>query len=408
MNEDDIKKRFENAETVDRPEPLPLHPKFAPPGHYPVKALGKTLANAVHAIADLVQCPVAIAAQSVLATAALAAQAHADVVHPATKDRRPLSLFLVTVAASGERKSSADGRAMVPVRQREAELHEEYERQARTFRDASDAHQREREAILRRCKGNRREAEKQLAAMAPPPTAPLIPLLTAPDPTLEGLHKLMSAGEPSMGLFTDEGGGFLGGYGMSDESRLRTGAGLSSFWDCSPVKRVRGGDGVSILRHRRLSMHVLVQPGIAERLLADPTLQQQGLPSRLPVSAPASVAGTRMQKQLKASTEASLEKYDRLLLRLLKMKQPRVGIANPELNPRQIQLSGEARKLWAACADECERELAPAQRLEPVRAFANKLPEHALRIAGVLTIIESPAAEEISADTLARGVTLAR
>src|SRR3546814_7716352 len=78
---------------------------------------------------------------------------------------------------------------------------------------------------------------------------------------------------------------------MSDESRLRTGAGLSSFWDGTPVKRVRGGDGVSILKGRRLSLHVMVQPGIAEGLLADPMLQQQGLPSRLLVAAPASIAG---------------------------------------------------------------------------------------------------------------------
>src|SRR3546814_18443251 len=55
---------------------------------------------AVHAIGDKVQCPEAIAAQSVLAAAALAVQSHVDVVHPATGDTRPVSLFLVTVAAS--------------------------------------------------------------------------------------------------------------------------------------------------------------------------------------------------------------------------------------------------------------------------------------------------------------------
>src|SRR3546814_2873476 len=106
----------------------------------------------------------------------------------------------------------------------------------------------------------------------------------------------MSGGEPSMGLFSDEGGTFIGGYGMSDESRLRTGAGLSSFWDGTPVKHVRGGDGVSLLTGRRLSLHAMVQPGIAEDLLDDPMLQQQALPSRLLVAAPASISGTRMTK----------------------------------------------------------------------------------------------------------------
>src|SRR3546814_15418688 len=87
---------------------------------------------AVHAIGDKVQCPEAIAAQSVLAAAALAVQSHVDVVHPATGDTRPVSLFLVTVAASGERKSAADRIATDPIRLREAELHEQYSRDCLT------------------------------------------------------------------------------------------------------------------------------------------------------------------------------------------------------------------------------------------------------------------------------------
>src|SRR3546814_15226016 len=105
----------------------------------------------------------------------------------------------------------------------------------------------------------------------------------------------MSGGEPSMGLFSDEGGTFIGGYGMSDASRLRTGAGLSSFCDGTPVKRVRGGHGVSILKGRRLSLHVMVQPGIAPGMLADPRLQQQGLQSRRLGGAPASTHRPRRQ-----------------------------------------------------------------------------------------------------------------
>lgn len=405
---DSIKDLFENAERVERPEPLPLRRECSSAQPYPVKALGKVLAGAVRAIVDKVQCSEAIAAQSVLAAASLAAQAHANVVHPATSDGRPLSLFLVTVAASGERKSAADKIALEPVRLREAELYEKHDRDFSAFSDAREVHQRGRDEILRKNKGKPTEAKKQLAELGSPPTAPLTPLLTAPDPTLEGLHKLMSGGEPSLGLFSDEGGTFIGGYGMSDETRLRTGAGLSSFWDGTPVKRVRGGDGVSILRGRRLSMHIMVQPGIAEGLLADPTLQQQGLPSRLLVTAPMSLAGTRMQKALKKTTEPALKKYNTGLLKLLRMKQRRSGLTDPELDPRQIQLSAAARKLWAAFADECESELAAGQRLEPVRAFANKLAEHALRLSAVLELVDNPAATEISTATFERAMTLAR
>src|SRR3546814_10922491 len=96
------------------------------------------------------------------------------------------------------------------------------------------------------------------------------------------------------------------------------------------------------------------------------------------------------------------------MLELLRMKQPRASLTGPELNPRPISLSPEARNLWVAFADECERELAAGQKLEPVRAFANKLAEQALRLAAVLELVDNPDAAEISADTFARVATLAR
>jgi len=60
-----------------------------------------------------VQVPAAMAAQSVLASAALAAQPHADAQLP-TGQSRPLSLFFVTLAPSGDRKSTSDNEAVKP------------------------------------------------------------------------------------------------------------------------------------------------------------------------------------------------------------------------------------------------------------------------------------------------------
>jgi hypothetical protein len=404
----DFNDQFENAEKAERPEPLPLRRSIAPAQPYPLKALGKVLMDATLAITDKVFCPDAIAAQSVLAAAALATQAHANVKHPATLEPRPLSLFLVTVAASGERKSAADRFAIEPIKTREGELHDKHEQEQRVYRDAQAVYDKARDVIIKGPKIDQSDAAMKLAALKPPPAAPLVPVLTAPDPTLEGLHKLFAIGEPSMGLFSDEGGTFIGGYGMSDESRLRTGSGLSDLWDGKPIKRVRGGDGVTVLKGRRLSLHIMVQPGIADGLLSDPTLQQQGLMSRLLVSEPPSLAGTRMQRTPKQTTEPSLKRYNDRLLKLLRQPQQRVGVNNPELRPRLIALSRDARNAWAAFADECERELAAGQKFEPIRGFANKLAEHALRISAVLEMVENPVATEISASTFCRAKTLAR
>jgi hypothetical protein len=152
-------------------------------------------------------------------------------------------------------------------------------------------------------------------------------------------------------------------------------------------------------------LHLMVQPGIADMLLADPTLQSQGLLSRFLVSAPPSMVGTRMQKPIKATTAPALKKYQDAILKLLRKPQRRV---EGKLDPRPISLSPEAVKKWVMFADECERDLGPGQRLEPVLAFANKLSEQALRMAGVLELVENPNATEVSLDSFERAVTLAR
>jgi len=115
-----------------------------------------------------------------------------------------------------------------------------------------------------------------------------------------------------------------------------------------------------------------------------------------------------MQKPLKPGTEAALKKYNDVMLKLLRKEQRRVGPGNPELNPPSLSLSTDARKIWVAFADECERDLAAGKRLEPVGAFGSKLPEQALRIAGVLELVDSHGATEISAGTFKRAVVLAR
>jgi hypothetical protein len=103
------------------PAPRALREARAPSRPFPIDALSFTLQRTVNTIEDLIQCPTALAAMSVLSAASLAVQGHANVLIPATNQARPLSLFLLSIAESDERKSSADNEALKPVK--------EYERQ---------------------------------------------------------------------------------------------------------------------------------------------------------------------------------------------------------------------------------------------------------------------------------------
>jgi hypothetical protein len=139
---------------------------------------------------------------------------------------------------------------------------------------------------MNKVKEDRAKIKNALDALGLPPDSPLLPLLTCSEPTFEGLVKLFDRGQPSLGLFNDEGGQFIGGHGMSDDAKLRTITGLSRLWDGQVIDRVRGGDGVMVLPSRRLAMHLMVQPVVATKLFADGLLADQGfLVARAPYRA---------------------------------------------------------------------------------------------------------------------------
>src|ERR1700745_2437449 len=110
--------RLATAQTIAPPSPQPLLRDIVPGSPYPVDALGP-LSRVVDAVQRMTQAPVAIPAQSALAVAALAVQGFANI--ETLGGDRPLSIYALTIAASGERKSSCDARLMQAMRDHERE-----------------------------------------------------------------------------------------------------------------------------------------------------------------------------------------------------------------------------------------------------------------------------------------------
>jgi Protein of unknown function (DUF3987) len=266
------------ARPIGTEPPRPLRRDPGAPDPFPIEALGEVLGAAAKAIHEKVQAPIAICAQSVLAAATLVVQARADIQLP-TGQARPLSGYFLTVAGSGERKTSADREALWPIFHHERNLREQHEAELPAYLNARDAWEKQRVQIL----GNKKQypdpASKRVALdeLGPAPVAPLHPMLVCPEPTFEGLERLFAVGQPSMGVFSGEGGQFVGGHGMQKEAKLRTAAALSGLWDGDAIRRVRALDGATLLPGRRLSLHLMVQPDVANLLLCDRLLADQGL-----------------------------------------------------------------------------------------------------------------------------------
>src|SRR5262249_37748362 len=198
---------MDEAEEIFPEPPRPLIREAEAAEPFPVTALGPLLGAAAEGIHDRVQAPMALCAQSVLAAAALATQAHANVVLPMGQ-AKPLSCFFLTIAASGERKSACDQEALWPIRSRENALRTAYEADLPRYLDDQATWDQERSQILRSKKVTREEKQDALATLGPAPQKPLPPILTCPEPTYEGLCHLLREAQPSTGLFSAKAGPF--------------------------------------------------------------------------------------------------------------------------------------------------------------------------------------------------------
>ena len=397
--------REESTRPQDRDAPIPLFASLPEPEPYPIEALGGVLAEAAAAICRKIQVPNAIAAQSVLAAAALTAQALADVELPYGQ-KRPLSLFFLSIAGSGDRKTSADNEALWPIRQRESALNEKYRNERHAWDIADTVWSAEKKKIETNRKINPKARKESLFELGPRPIAPLYPVLTAPDPTVEGLIKSWVSSPASLGIFSAEGGQFVGGYGMAPENRLRTAATISQLWDGQPLKRIRASDGVTILNGRRLSMHLMIQPDAAAQFIGDPLLRNQGLLSRFLVAGPASLAGKRFFREPAPEDNAALKSYRAHLLRALERPWPLVDGKPNELDPPPLVLDPRATEAWRAFYNHVEGQCGSGSDLAGIQDFTAKAAELAIRVAGVLNVHSDLSSRSIGPGPMAAAITL--
>lgn len=396
----------QHTEAEPRAEKRPLFRPLPPPPDFPIRAMGglRAAAEAVH---GRTQAPLSMCAQSVLAAVTLAVQPHRDVELPGG-GKKPLTALFASVADSGERKTSVDRVALAPVYEFEEELRANATAEAARHLADLAAWKEAAERIKKNGKGDRALIRDGLLSLGPEPKPPPHPMLLVADPTPEGLILHLADGRPSAGVFTAEGGLLVGGAAFNEDTRMRTAALFNTLWDGEPIRRQRVLTGRSFLPGRRCSMHVMLQPVVADGLFGDPMLDGIGMLARVLVVAPESTAGTRMFREVREEDRHALAAYRATVAALLRKapatKTDDAGI----LDPPVMLLSAEARALWIEFANDTEKAIAPGGRLAPIKAFAAKIAEHAGRLAAVLAVYEDPDAMEVSADAMANGIALAQ
>jgi hypothetical protein len=355
----------------------------AAPAAFPFEVLGPILGNAARAIAAKVQAPDSLAGGSVLASASLAVQPLANVVLPHGQ-RSPLSVFVITAALSGDRKSAVDAVA-------NAEVELVRREQAREFSKAIKNYEADMASR------NKKDAE---------PAKPTPKSLTTANATIEGLSRLLKF-QSHVGVFSSEGGEMLAGHSLRDEKRPAGLAFYLKLWGGESIDSLRGGEGLSVLLNRRGAMHVLAQPVLLGQLLADPLAQGQGLLARCLIAQPDTLAGQRLFRNVNPNVDADVLIFNCAIKKLLNTLPPLWETGdNYELKPRDLPLSDEAEALWIPFYNLIEAAQADGKELEHARPFASKAAEHAARIAGIITMVENPEAKSIEGDAMDGAIQL--
>jgi len=389
----------------DWPEPIPLVPEESPIP-YPVGRFPLVLREALTEVVAYVQCPPGIAAASALGVLSMAAQGLVNVRRDPGLEG-PVSLYLLAVAESGERKSTVDGLFAKPIHDWEKERFEATKAERAEASAALEEWKAKRDGLVASIRNRSHKPDKardvdvdglalrELEANKPEPAR--IPRLIHNDATSEALSYGLATGWPSGGLLSSEAGVVFGSHSMGREHQMKCLSLFNVLWDGASHNVDRRTSESFRLQNVRFSISLAIQPETLRQFFD----ASRGLPrgsgflARFLIAAPHSTQGTRRYKSAPDSWPA-LSRFHRriaeLLERLLRFAE------GGGVEVETLTLSLKAREIWVQFHDRTEHELRPDGEFEALRDVASKAADNAARMAALFHVLEHGPSGEVGTD----------
>jgi putative DNA primase/helicase len=368
-------------------EPLPLVAKVEPE-NYPLDALPDIVREAVIEVQNFTKAPIPIVASSALASLSVAAQSYVDIKR-AERLTGPTGLFLLTIADSGERKTTCDGYFSSPIGDHDLQqvelLKPEQKHHAAVFAAWSAERQGVVAAIKQAAKRGKpvnilRDNLAQLEERKPRP--PKVPRLMRGDDTPENLAYVLANEWPTAGVITAEAGSVFGSHGMGTDSAVRNMALLNTLWDGGTHSVGRRTSESFTVRGARLTMGLQVQEATLRNFFdrSKGLARGIGFLARFLVSWPESTQGSRLFSD---SPEAwpSLDAFYRCITEILNAPVP--IDEEGALSPLMLSLSPDAKSVWMAFHDAIESGLGVGGELQDIRDVASKTADNCARLAAL-------------------------
>ncbi len=374
------------------PAPLPLTAKIEPEP-YPLDALPNTIHAAVEEVRAFTKAPIPLVTSSALAALSLAIQAHANAKR-AEKLTGPVGLFLLTIADSGERKSTCDGFFIQAIREYEANQAEEAKPLIKDHKAAMEAWEAKRGGVkekIRSLAKTGKSTHEQEAALRDlehdKPEPPRVPRLIYGDATPEALKWALAKGWPSGGVVSSEAGLVFGAHGMGKDSVMRNLATLNQLWDGADIATERRTSESFTVRGARLTIALQVQEATLRSFFdrSGGLARGTGFLARFLVAWPESTQGNRPFTD-PPDTWPALAKFNQRIAAMLDQDVP--IDEDGALSPPIFSLAADTKAAWVLFHDAIESELRSGGELYDVRDVASKTADNAVRIATLFQLFE--------------------
>ncbi|MCG2750375.1 MAG: DUF3987 domain-containing protein [Desulfobacteraceae bacterium] len=332
----------------------------------------------------------ALVASTALAALSTAGQAHID-IERAKKLSGPTSLFLLSIAESGERKSTCDNFFTAPIREYEREQAERVKPLIKKFNALKAVWDVKRSALLESIKktvksgGSTADLEEDLLNLEQDePRAPRYPKLLLLDETPESLGSKLATRYPVAGILSSEAGLIFGAHGMNKETVMRNLTLLNILWDGGVFEAGRKVADSIRVEGARLTLGLQAQESVLRVFFdrSEGLARGSGFLARFLVSWPESTMGTRFFKEAPDSWPA-LTIFNNRISDLLNLPLP-IDEESGVLCPPIIILSEKAKVAWTRFHDSIEGAL-PFE-LGDVKDVASKSADNSARLAGLFHV----------------------
>ncbi len=221
---------------------------------YPVHVLPPVIRDAVREVQGWVKAPTALVAASALSAVSAVAQSLFS-VRRNTAMEGPATLYMLTVAGSGERKSTVDKQFMAPIKEWQAAQRREHKRAVAEYK-----------LDLAAWEANRPQSDNRdelLGHELGRPEEPRERRLLRGDDTAEALVIALQ-NFPSAAVISDEVGVIFGSYSMKAENVVASLAQINILWDGGTIHQERVKRDPVHVEGPRVTMGLMVQPEVLE------------------------------------------------------------------------------------------------------------------------------------------------